>query len=162
MNPSQQSASPRRIGDTLSLVVRWILGGAFVYLGLTKALEPVDFLKLVREYNVIHHHIGLNLIAAVLPWFEVFCGMLLIIGLAIRGSALALLVLLLGFTALVVSRAWELHQLQAIPFCAVRFDCGCGNGEILICGKLLENIFLMILSLVVVVRGPRFKIGRNI
>jgi uncharacterized membrane protein YphA (DoxX/SURF4 family) len=152
MKTSGASTILRRFNHPLSLAARWILGGAFIYMGLSKALEPVDFLKLVREYDAIHHQLALNLIAALLPWFEVFCGVLLIVGVAIRGSALALLGLLLGFSALVFTRAWTLHDLQALPFCAVRFDCGCGNGEVLICGKLLENALLMLLSAFVVVR----------
>lgn len=134
-------------------VARWVLGGVFIYLGLIKALQPVDFLKVVRQYGVFENHVALNLIAAVLPWFEVFCGLLLVAGFAVRGSALALLALLLPFSAMVFSRAWALHLEHAIAFCAVRFDCGCGTGEVLICGKLLENAFLVILALVVLVRG---------
>jgi uncharacterized membrane protein YphA (DoxX/SURF4 family) len=136
-------------------VARWILGGVFIYLGLIKALHPVDFLKVVRQYNVIENHVGLNLVAGVVPWFEVFGGLLLVAGIAVRGAALALLALLLPFSAIVFQRAWILHHEQAIPFCAVRFDCGCGTGEVLICGKLLENALLVLLAILVVVRHRR-------
>ena len=138
-------------------VARWILGAVFIYLGLIKALHPVDFLKVVRQYDVFENHIALNLIAAVLPWFEVFCGLLLVAGIAVRGSALALLALLFPFSAMVFRRAWLLHQEQAIPFCAVRFDCGCGTGEVLICGKLLENVLLALLTLVVLAGYRRIR-----
>jgi uncharacterized membrane protein YphA (DoxX/SURF4 family) len=111
------------------MLARWILGGAFIYLGLAKALYPVDFLKSLRQYGLIENHVLLNLTAATLPWFEVFCGLLLVCGIAVRGSALALLTLLIPFSWLVFSRAWSLHHDQGIPFWAVRFDCGCGTGR---------------------------------
>jgi hypothetical protein len=81
-----------------------------------------------------------------LPWFEVFCGILLLGGVAVRGSALMLLLMLVPFTVVVLQRALAIQTLLAIPFCAVKFDCGCGTGEVLICRKLVENGILMCLS----------------
>jgi len=122
------------------ILVRVALGVIFVYMGLNKALHPVDFLKLLRQYDLTQTPWLLNSIAAALPWFEVFCGLLLIVGAGVRGVALILAVLLTAFTAVVFHRALGLHAALAIPFCAVKFDCGCGSGEVLICRKLLENL----------------------
>ena len=38
------------------------------------------------------------------------------------------------------------HAGSDLPFCAIKFDCGCGTGEILICRKLAENTLLTALS----------------
>jgi uncharacterized membrane protein YphA (DoxX/SURF4 family) len=122
------------------------LGAAFVYLGLNKALHPVDFLKLMQQYDLTQNALLLNSIAAGLPWFEVFCGLLLLTGVAVRGTALTLLLMLVPFTLLVLHQALLLQAAQAIPFCAVKFDCGCGTGEEFICRKLLENFLLILLS----------------
>lgn len=128
------------------VVARWLLGGLFVYMGLTKALHPVDFLKLVRQYDLVHSVWLLNSIAAALPWFEVFCGLLLLAGIAVRGSTLVLIGMLVPFTVVVFHRGLVLHSKLALPFCAVKFDCGCGNGEVFVCWKLLENGLLLLLS----------------
>ena len=37
----------------LAVAARWLLGGVFIYMGLSKALNPVEFLKLVREYGLL-------------------------------------------------------------------------------------------------------------
>ena len=103
-------------------------------------------LKLMRQYDMTHSALLLNSMAAVLPWFEVFCGLLLLAGIAVRGTALTLLVLLVPFTWVVLHRALLLQSAQNIPFCAVKFDCGCGAGEEFICRKLLENFLLILLS----------------
>jgi len=128
------------------LLARWLLAAVFLYMGCSKALQPVEFLKVIRQYDVIHDPVLLNSIAAALPWFEIFCGALLLIGLAVRGTSLVLLIMLVPFTLLVLHRALELHSALSIPFCAVKFDCGCGNGEVYACRKLLENFLLIALS----------------
>jgi rhodanese-related sulfurtransferase/uncharacterized membrane protein YphA (DoxX/SURF4 family) len=145
---SKPGASPRRrtLARYSALLARWFLAGLFIYMGLTKALHPESFLKLVREYHIVSTPVLLNFIAAALPWFEVFCGLLLVLGVAVRGAALALLAMLLPFTIAVFLRALGIANTSHIPFCAVQFDCGCGTGEVLICEKLLENLLLFLLS----------------
>jgi hypothetical protein len=73
-------------------------------------------------------------------------------GVAVRGTALVSALLLVAFTALVLQRALVLHAAGGILFCAIRFDCGSGGGELVICRKLLENACLFGLA-VGVVRG---------
>lgn len=139
-------AQPDRILDTPTLLARWFLGGLFIYMGMSKALHPVEFLKLVHQYQLTDSSFVLNFIAGALPWFEVFCGVLLILGVAVRGSALLLVLMLVPFTIVVLRRALAIHTLQSIPLCAVKFDCGCGNGEVWICRKLAENCGLILLA----------------
>ena len=135
------------IGSLSVVLLRWVLGGVFIYMGLSKALHPELFLKLVRQYQVISGSMLLNSVAAFLPWFEVFCGLLLLSGIAVRGSALLVLMMLIPFTFIVLRRALAMAATQGLPFCAVKFDCGCGNGEVIICHKLVENGLLMTLAI---------------
>src|ERR1043166_7367043 len=132
--------------DRFAVLARWVLGAVFIYMGLHKALHPVDFLKLVHQYELVHNPLLMNFIAATLPWFEIFCGVLLLTGVAVRGAALWLVLMLVPFTIIVLRRALAIHTAQAIPLCAVKFDCGCGNGEVWICRKLVENSLLILLS----------------
>lgn len=135
---------------TAGVLARWLLGGLYVWMGLSKALDPVGFLKLVHAYELVYAPLLLNLIAATLPWFEVFCGLLLLIGVAVRGTALVSVLMLGSFTLLVLRRALALHASGSLPFCAIKFDCGCGTGEIFICRKLAENTALTLVSLALV------------
>ena len=137
----------KRAGVNLfTVLARWSLGAAFVCLGLTKALHPVDFLKLLRQYDLTQHAMLLNAMAGALPWFEMFCGLLLLAGIAVRGTALTLALMLVSFTLLVWHRALLLQSAQNLPFCAVSFDCGCGAGKAFVCRKLSENLVLLGLS----------------
>ena len=126
---------------------RLIVGGLYLWMGLHKALDPVGFLKLAHQYDMVHTPVLLNLIAAMLPWFEVMCGLLLVCGVAVRGTALVSVAMLVPFTWLVLQRAIALHAGSSLPFCAIKFDCGCGSGEVFICRKLAENTLLLVLSL---------------
>lgn len=151
---SEVTASPPPRAWTLTAaVLRWLVGGVFIYLGLTKALHPVEFLKLVRQYEVVSQPPLLNLIASALPWFEVICGLLLALGAAVRGTVLVMMVLMLAFTGLIARRALALAAAGGIAFCDLRMDCGCGSGEVWVCGKLVQNGLLLI-ALGVILLAP--------
>lgn len=146
MNPARESNWQGSAGALAVALARWLLGGLFLYMGLDKALHPVEFLKLLRQYDVVQSHLLLNLTAATLPWFEVCCGLLLLAGVAVRGTALVLGAMLVSFTAMVLQRAVVIHAAGGMPFCAIKFDCGCGTGEVFICRKLVENTLLTLLA----------------
>lgn len=136
------AAARYRVSDMAAVGARWLLGAVFIYMGLSKALHTPEFLKLVRQYNITDEYLLLNLVSSALPWFEVFCGLMLVLGVAVRGAALLLAAMLIPFTILILQRALGIQEAQRIPFCAIKFDCGCGAGEVLICRKLLENTLL--------------------
>ena len=168
------------------LIARLLLGVVFVWMGLSKtglpqlALDktgllnnpavqdmvnsgyielsnPVDFLKLIREYHILPESmpILLNLTAAVLPWLEIFCGLFLILGVALRGTALMILLMMTFFTIMVTARALSIYHTGDIAFCAIKFDCGCGAGEVFICRKIPENVILWLLALHILLSRTR-------
>lgn len=135
------------------------MGGMFIYLGLMKLQDPSAFLKILRTYEIFPSSQPwlMNLTASALPWMELFCGGLLILGVAVRGTALLMLVLMAGFTVAVYLRAANLAEINQVSFCSIEFDCGCGTGVVNICGKLLENGALTLAGLVVLFeRTKRF------
>jgi len=146
MTPPAQEAGSSRFGAIVVLLARFTLAAVFIYMGLNKALHPVEFLKLVRQYDAIHAPFLLNLTASTLPWMEVFCGVMLLAGIAVRGTAVVLVAMLIPFTILVLLRAMAISKAGGLALCDVRFDCGCGAGEVWICGKLAENVVLTAFS----------------
>ena len=152
---SAESPAPSRAADFAAAAARFLLGGLFIWLGAVKALDPVGFLKLVRQYELTSNPHLLNAMAGALPWFEIFCGTLLICGVAVRGVSFTLAVILAAFTWAVWRRALALAASRAIPFCLVKFDCGCGNGEVLACHKIPENIGLIVLAVYLVFARSR-------
>jgi len=151
----------RRVDDTgVPLgIARLVLGGLFIYTGLTKALDPIDFLKFVHMYDILPETppYFLNLTAVILPVLEVVCGGALLLGVAVRGAGVTLLGVLLVFIVALVSESLQIHASRPIAYCDISFDCGCGTGEVFICSKLAENAGLALLALLVSLsRSRRF------
>lgn len=151
-------------GEVVLVTARWLLGGLFLYMGWNKVLEPADFLVAIRQYHFIGNPFLLNLVAVVIPWIEILGGLMLVAGVGVRGCALLLLTMLLGFSLVVLVRALEIQQSTGLAFCAIRFDCGCGNGEVWICRKLVENAALLFLAAGVLSRREgrgclRYRLG---
>jgi len=160
---NQQPSLLRRIDatDVPMILARLVVGVVFVYLAIHKIVEPVQFLKNIREYHLLPETppIFLNGSAIVLPWVEIICGLLLIVGFWLRGAGAIILVLMVFFTTAIFVRALGVYHDTGIAFCAIKFDCGCGAGVINICKKLAENVSLTVLSTVVLVsRSRRFAI----
>lgn len=63
--------------------------------------------------------------------------------------------MLVPFTLIVLKRALAIAAASGISFCAVKFDCGCGAGEVFICNKLVENSVLLLLSAWLLAGGGR-------
>ncbi len=144
------------------LIARLLVGGWFIYLAINKLLDPIEFLKQVHEYGLVPDSmpIALNTIAIVLPFLEIACGLALITGSAVRGSAATIALMLVAFYPPLIVRALSIYHETGVAFCDVRFDCGCGTGEVFICSKLAENTVLLALSMLALLsRSRRFCLG---
>jgi putative oxidoreductase len=152
INMSSQPQAKFSAAVIAASLARWILGAVFIYMGINKVVHPVEFLKLVKQYELVSGPPWLNLIAAMLPWFEIFCGLLLLLGVAVRGASLNLLLMLVPFTVLIARRAMDLSKTSGAAFTDIKFDCGCGGGEVVIWQKLIENSALILLAILLVTR----------
>ena len=91
-----------------------ILGITFIYASIHKIMDPAGFAEIIFGYGLFPAF-SINLIAILIPWFELFCGASLVFGIAPKAGALWLALMLLGF-------------IIAISINLVRgytFDCGC-------------------------------------
>jgi uncharacterized membrane protein YphA (DoxX/SURF4 family) len=99
---------------TLLLVFRLVLGGLFVYAGVVKVLDPLDFAQNIRNYRLVGQ--SLSFIAAVvLPWLEILAGVALAAGIWKRAVALiisGLLVFFIVLTLVTIARGLDV-------------ECGC-------------------------------------
>ncbi|HSG27473.1 MAG TPA: DoxX family protein, partial [Candidatus Krumholzibacterium sp.] len=71
--------------DHLLLVARIVLALVFIYAALQKIDKPLLFADEIRMYGVIDRGPFLYLMAIVLPWVEILCGVSLLTGLLMRG-----------------------------------------------------------------------------
>jgi putative oxidoreductase len=99
---------------TLLLVFRLVLGGLFVYAGVVKVVDPLDFAQNIRNYRLVGPSLAF-IAALVLPWLEILAGAFLAAGVWKRGAALVvsgLLVFFIALTAVTMARGLDV-------------DCGC-------------------------------------
>jgi putative oxidoreductase len=78
-------------------VVDLVVGGVFIYAGVIKVLDPIQFGIDIDNYKTLPWFISVRL-AFYLPWLEIFCGLALIFRFLYRGG----LSILAGLTAVFV------------------------------------------------------------
>jgi uncharacterized membrane protein YphA (DoxX/SURF4 family) len=106
-----------KYGKWFGLLSRLILGGVLFAAGWLKIFTPAKSQMAVRAYEVLPIALA-NFLGILLPWFEVGLGVLLILGIAVRVSALLGGALMVLFIA-AISQAWAR---------GLSIDCGCFGG----------------------------------
>ncbi len=98
----------------LALAARLYIGGIFIYAGLNKINYSAEFAEIIASYQMIPDW-SVNFTAVILPWAELICACLLIIGLRSKSAA----AILAGMLA-VFSLAIAVNLMRDIPI-----GCGC-------------------------------------
>ena len=66
-------------------IVGVIVGGIFIYAGVIKVLDPIQFGIDIDNYKILPWFVSVRL-AFYLPWLEIFCGLALIFRFLYRGG----------------------------------------------------------------------------
>jgi len=106
-----------RLLDVVGTLARLGLAAVWLISGTLKAIDPDQTFVAVRAYNVLPD-VGVEVVAAVLPFLELALGLLLLVGVGDRVVAVLSAALLLVFIA-GVSQAWAR---------GLSIDCGCFAG----------------------------------
>ena len=101
----------------VGLLARLVLGGVLLVAGYLKAFTPDKSQMAVRAYEVLPIPLA-NLLGIILPWLEIGAGLLLILGIALRYSAIFGTALMLIFVV-AIGQAWAR---------GLSIDCGCFGG----------------------------------
>lgn len=124
----------------LVLAFRTVVGGVFLWAGMLKALDPLAFARGIEAYRVFPRSAAFFL-ALVLPYIELACGALLVVGLFRKPAALLAAGLSAGFIVLVAATICR----------GLDVSCGCfggfsGRADALL---LVQDFVLLGLSLVI-------------
>ncbi|MBD3170628.1 MAG: DoxX family membrane protein [candidate division Zixibacteria bacterium] len=80
----------------IALILRVILGAAFIYASIDKIIHPAEFAKIIHYYRLLPGYL-INFWAIVLPWIELAAGLFLVLGLYREGSLSIVTLLLVVF-----------------------------------------------------------------
>ncbi len=104
----------------LFLCLRLLLGALFIAASIDKIIHPADFANIIFNYQILPYNL-INITAILLPWLELFLGIIIAAGILLPGAALAAnLLLATFFLALVVNllRGIDVH-------------CGCFSTKVI-------------------------------
>ncbi len=104
-------------------VVDLIVGGIFVYAGVSKVLDPAQFANDIDNYKTLPWFVSVRL-AFYLPWLEIFCGLAVISRFFYRGG-LSILTALLAVFILTALLAVFIGVTIAAKLRGLDITCGC-------------------------------------
>jgi len=119
----------------LALLLRFGIGGFFIYASMSKIPYPAQFAEAVANYRLVPYSV-LNLGSVVLPWLELVCGLFLILGFLTRASVILIGLMLIAFNVMVL-----VNMYWGAPI-----SCGCYDtvGEPIVWRKIIENAVMLI------------------
>jgi uncharacterized membrane protein YphA (DoxX/SURF4 family) len=140
--------------DIIIALLRIVLGILFIFVSIDKIVDPNAFAASISAYKIVSGGPAL-LIGTVLPWIELLCGLGLLFGLFVRGSALLALIMLSLFFVAVLSALWR----------GLDISCGCytrdPTADRIGWWKIGENVVLIVVSYLVLHRSSlRFTLER--
>lgn len=100
--------------DLLTAIVRLTVGATFIIASIYKIKDPVNFAKTIWYYHLVPGDL-INLIALILPWVELLCGVALILGLFYHGAVVLVNVMTVTF----------IFALSTTIIRGLDIDCGC-------------------------------------
>jgi uncharacterized membrane protein YphA (DoxX/SURF4 family) len=124
------------------LTARLVLGFVFLVASIDKIADPNAFAISIGYYKLVGQSVAM-VVATVLPWIELLCGLFLMFGIMLRGSSLLVLIMLAVFVAGIISGIAR----------GLDISCGCFSRDPNVGRigwlKVLENVGLMALSIVI-------------
>lgn len=131
----------------LILVIRTFIGILFVFYGVAKIADPSHFANEIGNYGMTPDFIT-HLMALILPWAEMFVGVLLLFGIYQNENGLLATLMLIMFTFGVV------YAFAS----GLDINCGCsgGNAQQKVGWlKIFENLSLILLTSIITITNSK-------
>jgi uncharacterized membrane protein YphA (DoxX/SURF4 family) len=98
----------------LALILRLYIGGIFIYASMYKINYAGEFAETIASYQLVPFW-AVNFLAVVMPWMELFTGLLMVVGVRAKSAAVLIAAMLAVFII-----AIAINLLRETPI-----GCGC-------------------------------------
>ena len=121
----------------LALVLRFYIRGLFIYASMYKINYTAEFAETIASYQIVPY-MAVNIMAVVLPWIELICGVLLIAGIRARAA-----VVFIGLMMTMFTLAIFINLMRGASI-----SCGCFHtmGEKISWSTLMRDIIWSIMT----------------
>ncbi len=131
---------PPRHRNLLDWILRLLVGGAFVFAGVLKIVDPAKFASDVANYRLVPHELT-NLVAILVPWIEFTTGTFVLAGIWLRAAALVITSLTVLFFAVITLALAR----------GLNIECGCfgtiGGKHIGLVNLAIDSTLLVLAAL---------------
>lgn len=148
------------ISKTTATIARIVIGLLFIFSGLLKIGvfkgygDPYAFASAVKAFHILHGDMILFTTFAI-PWLEIICGSLLVIGFWTRAAAQVINLMLVIFIIAMIT----------VIYRKLDVDCGCFGeyfGATVGYVSIIRNIVLIAITSIPVIVGPGYFAVSNI
>jgi uncharacterized membrane protein YphA (DoxX/SURF4 family) len=124
----------------LTTIFRMMVGLLFIYACIDKIVAPAYFAGTIQNYQLLSVSL-INIVSITLPWLELICGILLMVGIWHRAAAVIISFLMTVFIIAILS----------VILRGLDIECGCfGSDTSANWARIVEDIFLLVFSLQIV------------
>lgn len=136
----------------LSLIGRLGAGQVFIFAGLIKVGDPAEVARSIQAFGVVENDSLISLAAYIIPWTEIIAGVLLVAGLFTRAAATVILLMLIGFVALILNAMNKGQELTCGCFGKIELFC---SGPLGRCNLIQDGVFAALALMPLVLGGGR-------
>ncbi len=127
--------------DYLTMLSRLVIGIRLIYASYYKVIEPASFAKSIWYYHMVPGSL-INLMALVLPWLELICGLGLILGLFYDGAKVWATLMMVMF----------IIALSSTIVRGIDIDCGCFKASQGATGSAWKSLVFDLVAMVFVIQ----------
>lgn len=141
--------------DYLELIVRTAIGLIFIYASLDKIASPAEFARIIYNYHLLPGEL-VNMVAIIMPWVELICGICVILGIYKEGA-----ILIIGLMLFVFAVSIGINLFRGVDI-----ECGCftvsSRAKNNALGLLLRDIgYLVLIAYLMINRSQRFDLVKT-
>ena len=118
----------------------------FIFASLDKIVNPANFAKDISNYEITPYWMN-NLVALTLPWIELICGILIVVGLLLFINKKSNFIDIPN-NIIILMLLWFVFILSIAVYKGLDIDCGCGISEnkTTPMQRLIEDIYLLLIT----------------